>query len=61
MMARGISKILTFVIRLTASKMFGKTNAKALVEMMQVMTEQIQILERRLACTSTDLKLLWIV
>ena len=43
-MARGISRILTFVIRLIASKLFGKTNTEALVEKTQVMTEQIQIL-----------------
>ena len=43
-MSRGISKIFTFEIRLTASKLFGKTNTEALVEKTQVMTKQIQIL-----------------
>ena len=55
-MSRGISKIFTFVIRLTASKLFGKTNTEALVEKTQVMTKQIQILQRRLECISADLK-----
>ena len=43
-MSRGISKIFTLVIRLTASKLFGKTNTEVLVEKTQVMTKQIQIL-----------------
>ena len=43
-MSRGISKIFTLEIRLTASKLFGKTNTKALVEKTQDMTKQIQIL-----------------
>ena len=55
-MSRGISKIFTFEIRLTASKLFGKTNTKALVEKTQDMTKQIQILSRCLECISADLK-----
>ena len=52
MMERGIRKILTFVKRSIASKIFGKSFPR--------MTEQIQILQRRLECISRDLKVLWI-
>ena len=55
-MERGISKILT-------SKIFGKIILKPLYRRdpsSPRMTEQVQILKRRLECISRDLKVLWI-
>ena len=62
-MERGISKILTFVIRYNTSKIFGKIILKPLYRRdpsSPRMTEQVQILKRRLECISRDLKVLWI-
>ena len=57
-MERGISKILTFVIRYIASKIFGKIILKPLYRKDSIsprMTEKVQILKRRLAeCISRD-------
>ena len=56
-MERGIRKILTFV------KFLGNnTEALAISKRLQLpkMTEQVQILQRRLGCISRDLKVLWI-
>ena len=62
-MERGISKILTFVIRYITSKIFGKIILKPLYRKDSSsprMTEQVQILKHRLECISRDLKVLWV-
>ena len=64
MMGRKIITIITYVIRLTVSKIWGKIILKPLKfrtnSRSTRMTEQIQTLQLLLECISRDLKVLWI-